>query len=93
MRAARGYSLIEAVVALVIVEVAVVATAGALLQVELLRRRATGGAAADAARWQAWHSSLRAPSCRSAPVPVAVPLALPASPYRPPLPATLPCGR
>ena len=93
MRSTRGFSLIEAVVALLILEVAVVVTIGALVQVELLRRRAASGAAADAARWQAWHGALLAPSCRGASVPVAVPLTLPGSAHRPALPATLSCGR
>lgn len=93
MRGTSGFSLIEAVVALVILEVAVVVTIGALLQVELLRRRASGGAAADAARWQAWHGAQHATTCRAATVPAAVPLTLPASTNRPVLAATLSCGR
>jgi Tfp pilus assembly protein PilV len=93
MHTTRGFSLIEAVVALVILEVAILATVAALLQVELLRRRAAGGAAADAARWQAWHNALSAPSCRGAAAPAAVPLTLPSTAFRPALPATLSCGR
>lgn len=89
----RGVSLVELVVALVILELAVLGALGGAVHAELVRRRAADGARADAARWEAWHGASRAPSCLASGAPAARALTLPATAGRAPLPAVIGCGR
>ena len=88
-----GLSLIELLVAVVIIEVAALGALGAAFQVARLNAHATRAAAIDAARWATWQGASMAPSCRDAAQPIATPLMLPAAPPRTALPAVLSCGR
>jgi Tfp pilus assembly protein PilV len=89
----RGESLIELIVALVILElIGATALAGALA-VERLDRHAARGTADDAARWQSYRARETLPSCTGAPAPDTIALFFPATPDRPGLATVLRCGR
>ncbi len=92
MSARRGVSLVELVVAVLLLNVVIMASLSAMLAVERISRDSTARSSVDAERWQAWHDSERAPACASGP-PAAIPLTLPASPGRAPLALALRCGR
>ncbi|MEO5826043.1 MAG: hypothetical protein ABIR59_09160 [Gemmatimonadales bacterium] len=92
MSVRRGVSLVELVVAVLLLNVVTMASLSAMLAVERMSRDTTARSRVDAERWQAWHNSERAPACVSGP-PAAASLVLPATPGRAPLALTLRCGR
>ena len=89
----RGESLIELIVALILLEVAGTLALAAALSIERVGRRASAGAAQDRARWESYRAAEVAPGCIEATTPSAVPFSLPASPERPATMAQLRCGR
>lgn len=89
----RGETLIELIVALVVLELAGAAALAAALTAERLDRHATRGAAEDAARWQRYRELETLPSCVNAPVPDTIPLVFPPTVDRPTLPTAGRCGR
>lgn len=93
VRRRRGESLIELIVALVILELAGAAALAAALAVERFDRHAARGAADDAARWQSYREREILPSCTGAPAPDTIAISFPATPDRPSLDAVLRCGR
>lgn len=88
-----GTSLVEVILALVILTIAGMATHAALMLTERLGQRAAAGTATDRVRWETVQVAAAAPACRNAPSPVAVPLMLPATANRPALTAYIRCGR
>jgi Tfp pilus assembly protein PilV len=92
-RRRRGESLIELIVALVILEVVGAASLAAALAVERLGRHAAHGAADDAARWHDYRARETEAACAGAPVPDSVPLVFPQTTDRPAFEALLRCGR
>ena len=88
----HGMSLVELLVAVVILEVAIVSAIGAVIMVERVRRSTLAGASVDAARWSAWQAAERSAACRAGAA-AAAPFTLPSSPERSALHATLACGR
>ena len=89
----RGESLIELIVALVILELAGAAALATALMAVRLDRHATRGAADDANRWERYRTQEITPACTGAPLADTVPLLLPATPDRPSFPTALRCGR
>ena len=89
----RGDSLIELLVALVLLEIAGTFALAAALSIERASRRAALGAARDQARWESYRAAEVAPACVGAVTPTAVPFALPATPERPAMATLLRCGR
>lgn len=89
----RGESLIELMVALVILELVGAASLAAALAVERLGRHATQGSAVDAARWHDYRARETAPACAGALAPDSVPLIFPATAERPAFATLLRCGR
>jgi hypothetical protein len=88
----RGESLVELIVALLVLEVAgTLALAGALAVQRIGRQqdRATTG---HQERWQRYREAELSPACTAAPTPSAVPLTLSDSSGRPALEATIRCG-
>jgi hypothetical protein len=93
VRRRRGESLIELIVALVILELAGAAALATALAVERFDRHAARGAADDAARWQSYRERETLPACTGAPAPDTVALLFPPTPDRPSLATVLRCGR
>lgn len=93
VRRRRGESLIELIVALVILELVGAAALGAALAVERLDRHAARGTADDVARWQTYRARETLPSCTGAPALDTIALLFPATPDRPDLATVLRCGR
>jgi hypothetical protein len=92
-RRRRGESLIELIVALVILEIVGAAALAAALAVERLDRHAARGAAEDAGRWQTYRARETLPSCTGASAVDTIALLFPATPDRPDLATVLRCGR
>lgn len=92
-RPARGESLIELIVALVVLEIIGAAALAAALTVARIDRHAASGAVDDATRWRAYRAAEIAPGCVAAPAPDTVLVSFPATPDRPPLEALIRCGR
>lgn len=92
-QARRGESLIELIVALVLLEIAGTFALAAALSIEHVGRRASAGAAQDRARWESYRAAEVAPWCVEMGTPTAVPFPLPASPERPFTMTRLRCGR
>ncbi len=92
MSGRRGVSLVELVVAVLLLNVVIMASLSAMLSVERISRDSTTRSRIDAERWQAWHDSERSPACVSGP-PTATRFVLPAGPGRAPLALALRCGR
>ena len=88
----RGESLVELIVALVLLEVAGALALAAALSTERVSRHASLGSAEDQRRWEAYRAAELAPACVTAVTPAAVPLTLPATADRPALVTTLRCG-
>src|SRR5690348_2741510 len=83
MLSSRGESLIELIVALVLLEIAgTLALAGAL-SVERAGHRADLGAAVDRQRWEQYRQAEVAPPCSAAPQPTVVTQTFPATSERP----------
>ena len=92
-RSLQGESLVEFIVALVILEIVGAAALAAALTVARVNRHATNGAADDAARWHDYRSAESAAGCVDAVLPDSVPLRFLATTDRPPLETLLRCGR
>lgn len=92
-RCRRGESLIELIVALVILELVGAASLAAALAVERLGRQAAHGGADDAARWHDYRLRETATACVGAPTPDSVPLVFPPTADRPAFETLLRCGR
>jgi hypothetical protein len=88
-----GESLVELIVALVVLEVIGSAALAAALTVEQLNRRATQGAAVDMTRWLTYRVAESAGSCVTAPSPDTIPLLFAATAERPQFTAMIRCGR
>ena len=93
VRCRRGESLIELIVALVILELVGAASLAAALAVERLGRHAEGGGVVDAARWHDYRVRETETACVNALTPDSVPLAFPATADRPALETLVRCGR
>jgi Tfp pilus assembly protein PilV len=93
VRSRRGESLIELIVALVVLEIAGAAALVVALTAVRLDRHAARGAAVDAARWQRYRAMETQPSCTDAQAPDTTALLFPATPDRPGLATVLRCGR
>lgn len=89
----RGESLVELIVALVILEIVGAATLAAAFTVERIGRRAAAGAADDAVRWHDYRAAEINPVCSGAVAPDTVPLLFGATTNRPALATLLRCGR
>lgn len=89
----RGTSLVELLVALLILELAATAALAGALTVERVRRRGERGATTDAARWEAYRSAERATGCAGAATPQALSTTFAATAERPSLAASIRCGR
>ncbi len=89
----RGVSLVELLVALTLLEVAAGLGLAATLTAFRLDRIARLRALTDLARRDSVAAARATPSCRLAPVPLVVPLVLPAAPARPSLATAIRCGR
>lgn len=89
----RGESLVELMVALVILEIVGAASLAAALTVERVGRHAAGGAADDALRWHDYRAREIDALCTGAPAPDSVPLRFAATADRPALETLLRCGR
>jgi Tfp pilus assembly protein PilE len=88
----RGESLVELIVALVVLELAGTMALAAALTIERSGRRAAAGAAEDRSRWERYRAVEVAPACAGSTAPLAVPLDLPSTPERPALSTTVRCG-
>jgi len=93
VRSSRGETLIELIVALVLLEVAGAAALAAAFTMERLGRHATQGAADDADRWRIYREFETAPACVNALAPDTVALVFPPTSDRPGLATEQRCGR
>lgn len=84
--------MVELVVAVLLLELVVVASVSAMIAIERISRESTARSRVDSERWQAWHDSERGPACTGGP-PAAAALVFPASPGRASLAVALRCGR
>lgn len=91
-RRSRGESLVELLVALIILEIAGAAALATALTAERLGRHAQSGGIADAIRWQAYRQAERDSSCTAMPLPDSVALDFAATADRPGLATTVRCG-
>lgn len=89
----RGDSLIELLVALVLLEIAGTFALAAALSIERVSRRAALGAVQDRARWESYRAAEVSPACVRASSPTVVPFSLRATPERPAMATLLRCGR
>jgi hypothetical protein len=92
-RGRHGESLIELIVALVILEILGAASLAAAFAVESLGRHAEHGGADDAARWHDYRVGETAAACVGVTTPDSIPLIFPATADRPPFEVLLRCGR
>jgi len=92
-RSRRGESLIELIVALLVLEVVGAASLAAALAVERIGRHAERGGAVDAARWHDYRVREIDAACVDAPAPDSVPLVFPSTADRAALETLLRCGR
>ena len=88
----RGSSLIELVVALLLLELAGAAALAAALSADRLGQRAARGAAVDRGRWEEYRRAETASACRSEAAPRQVPMRFPATPERESLDVAVRCG-
>ena len=93
LRSTRGDSLIELIVALVILEVVGAAALAAAFTVEHLNRHATGGSADDAVRWHDYRAAETRDSCVAATRPDTIVLNFPQTLDRSSLETVIRCGR
>lgn len=89
----RGSSLIELVVALLLLELAGAAALAAALSADRLGRRAARGAAVDISRWEEYRRAETAGPCRSESVPRQTALLLPTTTDRESLAVVVRCGQ
>ncbi|MEP6590943.1 MAG: hypothetical protein ABJC19_07155 [Gemmatimonadota bacterium] len=92
MDARRGMSLVELVVALLLLEIAGLAALTAALTADRLGRRAAVGSATDRERWERYRAAEVLPSCRGAAVPDSTVLRFAATEERDSLTALVRCG-
>lgn len=92
MTRCRGSSLIELVVALLLLELAGAAALAAALSADRLGRRASRGAAVDSWRWEEYRRAETASSCRSELVPRQATMLLPTTIDRESLGVVVRCG-
>lgn len=88
-----GFSLVELLVALVILELAALAALGAIITAHRIDGASRRGAAIDLERQGTVRLARSAPGCAGAALPTMPSLALPATAERPPLIAHIRCGR
>jgi hypothetical protein len=88
----RGGSLVELVVALLLLELVGAAALAAALAADRIGRRAARGATADRERWETYRQTELARPCRGDSVPRASALLLPATPERASFAVTVRCG-
>jgi hypothetical protein len=88
----RGDSLVELIIALVLLECIGAAALATALAVERFDRHARAGAAADAARWAEYRRAETAPACVTAADPDTGVAILPATADRPSLNVVWRCG-
>jgi type II secretory pathway component PulJ len=88
-----GTSLLEMLVALVLLELLAVGTMHAVLQTQRIARRVAAGGAVDVARLEAVRQAAAAPDCRDAAEPRVASINLPAAAQRPAMVVQVPCGR
>jgi hypothetical protein len=93
VRSRCGETLIELIVALVVLELAGAAALATALTAERLDRHAARGAAEDAARWERYRVLETLPLCVNLPQPDTMPLVFPQIVDRPTLATTARCGR
>ncbi|MES1259502.1 MAG: prepilin-type N-terminal cleavage/methylation domain-containing protein [Gemmatimonadota bacterium] len=93
LRSARGHSLVELLVALVILEIVGAAALAVAFTVERLNRHATSASATDAARWREYRTAESRDSCVNAATPDTLALLFPESADRPRLETLIRCGR
>ena len=89
----RGDSLVELLVALVLLEIAGAGALTAALMAEHLGASVRRGIATDVARWEQYRAAETDSACVAMHSPVAIPLELPATLDRPQFAATVGCGR
>lgn len=89
----RGVTLVELIVALLVLELAGLIAVTAALQVGRTHGRLAQGVALDLARLDTLTARQTDSACRAAPAPAAVPLLLPAGRGRPALATSVRCGR
>lgn len=89
----RGESLIELIVALVLLELAGSLALATALTAERLARHAAAVSATDADRWQRYRTRELLPECVAALAPDTVPLRFPPTPDRPAFATTVRCGQ
>jgi hypothetical protein len=88
----RGGSLVELVVALVLLELAGAAALAGALTADRLGRRASRGAASDIRRWEEYRGAETALACRAEPMPRSAAIVFPATPERDSLTVAVRCG-
>lgn len=88
-----GTSLIELLVALVLLEILAVATLHSVLHTQRIARTVAATGAIDMARLETVRIAAADPGCRDAPTATIRALALPAEPRRPATTVLLRCGR
>ena len=88
-----GSSLVEALVALALLELIATFTLTAALHAVRIRRNVFAAGATDVARLDAIRQAAASPSCRGAATATIIPITLPATPFRPSLTVELLCGR
>lgn len=88
----RGGSLIELVVALVLLELAGAAALAGALTADRLGRRASRGAVSDIRRWEVYRGAETALACRAEPAPRFAVMVLPATRERDSLAVAVRCG-
>ena len=88
----RGGSLVELVVALVLLELAGAAALAGALTADRLGHRASRGARSDNLRWEVYRGAETAPACRTGPASRFAVMVLPATPERDSLTLAVRCG-
>jgi Tfp pilus assembly protein PilV len=91
-RSPAGFTIIEVLVAMLLLELAAVAALGAALTAHRLEQRTRRGAATDLARQSAMRLLQHSSACRLATQPTLLTLTLPATAERPALMASVRCG-
>ncbi len=93
MRNTNGSSLIEALVALALLELIAAFTLSATMQTTRTLRRVADAGATDIGRLMAIRQAAAAPGCRNASTPEIQSITLPATPHRAALSVQIRCGR
>lgn len=92
-RARAGTSLIELLVALVLLDLLALGTLHSVLTTHRIARAVAAGAAVDVARLVQVRAAAADPGCRSAPSPTLRSLSLAGGPTRPAFTVVIRCGR